>query len=687
MANTLKLRGGTTSDVAAATLAEREIMVDTTKDVIVVGPSKNEMAKADGATFTGATTFANTVTFNGAVTLNNSINCASQRVQNVGTPTGASDATNKSYVDTQIQTVIDTTLPGNVFSADSTITITDNAPATGDVDLSLSDNGVTEPKILTGAVTENKLANSAVTETKIQNLAVKTDKIYSQAVTEPKIAVSAVTESRIATGAVSNTKLANDSVITDRIAADAVTNAKLADDAVQQENINGLTATITELNQVDGKTLVPGTVTWSNTNSTEIPSVAQINSFVLSVTDAIGGYVAIADEVSFPNANPDPSDNAGTVVSIHNAGGMVIDSSGNGAGTALDTSAVTITGFPSYMYSTTVDDGLGLQVQTTSTLHTYTFHRAIAKDADVVQLSSDINDFKARYRIGPTEPTTDLTYGDLFYDTTLGTLKSYNGTAWVGTVAGNAAQLTSAASGNLVSTNVQAALEELQGDVDGIEGFVDATNNKIKLGDADALEIGDDADLRIYWDNTNSDIKLKNSGTYSFLNSDTTKAALELDPEGSSKLKYNGYDRVVTTVGGLSLTGDVTVNPSEQLRFLESPPAAGGTGTQNYIAIAGPSLLDESSGTEVNYVITLPTSTPDVSGKALVGSTTGQLSWATIDTGISGGGTDRVFFENDKTVTTSYSITSGKNAMSAGPITINAGLTVTVPANSSWTIV
>jgi hypothetical protein len=52
-----------------------------------------------------------------------------------------------------------------------------------------------------------------------------------------------------------------------------------------------------------------------------------------------------------------------------------------------------------------------------------------------------------------------------------------------------------------------------------------------------------------------------------------------------------------------------------------------------------------------------------------------------------GGGSDLVFLENDQVVTTNYTITAGKNAMTAGPITINAGVTVTVPSGSVWTIV
>ena len=46
-----------------------------------------------------------------------------------------------------------------------------------------------------------------------------------------------------------------------------------------------------------------------------------------------------------------------------------------------------------------------------------------------------------------------------------------------------------------------------------------------------------------------------------------------------------------------------------------------------------------------------------------------------------------IFWENGQTVTTNYTITNGKNAMSAGPITINSGVTVTVGAGETWTVV
>lgn len=62
-------------------------------------------------------------------------------------------------------------------------------------------------------------------------------------------------------------------------------------------------------------------------------------------------------------------------------------------------------------------------------------------------------------------------------------------------------------------------------------------------------------------------------------------------------------------------------------------------------------------------------------------------AWGKVGGGATGGGTDDVFVENGQTVSTNYTITSGKNAMSAGPITVANGVTVTVPNGSTWTVV
>lgn len=61
-------------------------------------------------------------------------------------------------------------------------------------------------------------------------------------------------------------------------------------------------------------------------------------------------------------------------------------------------------------------------------------------------------------------------------------------------------------------------------------------------------------------------------------------------------------------------------------------------------------------------------------------------NWGSLG-GAAGSGGDAVFYENDINVTTNYTITSNKNAMSAGPITINNSATVTIPNGSVWTVV
>ena len=67
---------------------------------------------------------------------------------------------------------------------------------------------------------------------------------------------------------------------------------------------------------------------------------------------------------------------------------------------------------------------------------------------------------------------------------------------------------------------------------------------------------------------------------------------------------------------------------------------------------------------------------------------------STVDISIAGGGggavgagTDKVFYENDQTVTQSYSISAGKNAMAAGPLAVASGQTITIPSGSELTIV
>lgn len=61
-------------------------------------------------------------------------------------------------------------------------------------------------------------------------------------------------------------------------------------------------------------------------------------------------------------------------------------------------------------------------------------------------------------------------------------------------------------------------------------------------------------------------------------------------------------------------------------------------------------------------------------------------TWTQIGGGATGGGGDQVFVENGVTVTTSYTLSTNKNAMSVGPITVDAGATVTIPSDQRWVV-
>ena len=62
-------------------------------------------------------------------------------------------------------------------------------------------------------------------------------------------------------------------------------------------------------------------------------------------------------------------------------------------------------------------------------------------------------------------------------------------------------------------------------------------------------------------------------------------------------------------------------------------------------------------------------------------------AWAPVGGGATGGGSDAVFVENDQVVTANYTIPSGKNAMSTGPVTINSGVTVTISSGSRYVVI
>lgn len=159
----------------------------------------------------------------------------------------------------------------------------------------------------------------------------------------------------------------------------------------------------------------------------------------------------------------------------------------------------------------------------------------------------------------------------------------------------------------------------------------------------------------------------------------------------------------VVIPGTLNAAGVATfasgVGISGAAQFGSTATVAGTADFQGVITVAGSATFGGAVVVNTSGALTLPEGTtaerPAVpaSGDVRFNTTTVQFEgyngslWGSLGGGAVGSGTDKVFYENDTSVTGSYTITTGKNAMTAGPITVLSGVTVTVPSGSSWTVV
>ena len=188
-----------------------------------------------------------------------------------------------------------------------------------------------------------------------------------------------------------------------------------------------VTSSATNLNIVDGMTK---STTLSTSSNTEFPTSKAVADWVNTQLDAIDGFVAIADENSFPNTQPPDQ----VTVSIADAGGIAVNGSGVGTGQTSGGAAVTINNFASNFHNTTIVAGVRLLVESTGSGQVYNYHKATLKESDLVQLSDDINDFNERYRTDNTgqNPQTNNDSGDLFFNQSTGKMLVYNGltSAW-----------------------------------------------------------------------------------------------------------------------------------------------------------------------------------------------------------------------------------------------------------------
>jgi hypothetical protein len=468
-----------------------------------------------------------------------------------------------------------------------------------------------------------------------------------------------------------------------------------------------LTSTLTELNQIDGKTI--GETTLTTNSNTALPTSKAVADHVSGAVTAVGGFVAIATDAAFPATASMPA--SGVVVSISDAGGVVINGSGvstTGRTTDGTPATVTINSFPSSLYSETLVAGVGLQVLSTGSSNTYTYHKLLAKEGDVKELSDDINDFNARYRTGTSDPGSANDEGDLFFNKTSNTMKVYDGSAWgevtstgdfkflflcptggsgaptidgsvdtydlretsntgTGASVTNAAQLVVSVNGVIQQPNAGTSTS-------GLDGFVMTDANTIKFAanlpngaDVFVIQIGSAVTLNAPANNTVGTDQLQNLAVATGKIADN---AVTLDKQA------HGTQGGVLYYGASGVPSELAAGTNGY--YLKTQ---GGSANPVWAAVSQYSTPLTTQG-DVLY--------RDGSGDArLAAGTAGQVlttggsganvSWAdAASTTLNG-----CAYENDLTIAAgTYSIAAGKGAHSVGPITNNGTVTV----NGRWVI-
>ena len=287
----------------------------------------------------------------------------------------------------------------------------------------IADDAVTSAKILDNAVTPTKFGNGSITTAKIADANVTTAKIADGNVTHAKIQDNAVITAKIADGNVTHVKLAADAVEADnikdsevttaKIADSNITTAKIADDAVTAAKIadsaivtnaeqSSATANDTSFfttaasdaryfNISSGETIKDGD-TFPD-NDTTIATTAAINDRIIDIVNDVGGFDIIDSEQHFPNTNPQGAAGSAAVLSVKEASGNLAPSGTTLTivnGNLANNANIIINGV-----TATIPQGFGFLVESTSTLHTYTFHRLVPKATEVTTVAGNITNINA----------------------------------------------------------------------------------------------------------------------------------------------------------------------------------------------------------------------------------------------------------------------------------------------------
>ena len=609
----------------------------------------------------------------------------------------------------------------------------------------IADNAVTMAKLGSGAlptditvasanitdltVATADIAADAVTGAKIADDSINSEHYVDGSIDNQHIADQAVTGVKIAGTTVTNSNLASNSVTTAKIQDSHVTTVKIADDAITIGKIGCEQTTITD-------------------SDSHVPTSGAVVDYVAAQLEPFGGFEAIANEVSFPNTQP-ASGVAISIADA--AGIVVDGSNSSTTGRTVGGTTVTINNISSQFTSSTISSGVRFIVTSTGSGHVYNYHKATLPESDLANLSGDINDFNERYRVGGSNPTSSLDSGDLFFNTGTGKLLVYNGTtsAWeetqtIGnffintlssssgtgggsaTFNGSAYRFTLSNAGTFVQQHLVSINGVIQkpntGTSQPSEGFAldgaDIIFSAAPASGADffIITIGSSVSVGTPSDGTVTAAKLASGAvtTAKIADDGVTQAKIADDAVGADQLASSAVvtasivDANVTTakIADDAVTADKLANTSVTAASYGSATAipAITVDAQGRITAASTNAIntstipvaDESSDTTC-FPVFVTTATGDQAPKTgsnlTFNSATGALGATSYTgdgsnlTGVASAVADGCIYENSQTISNNYTISTNKNALSAGPITIANGVTLTIPSGSVYTIV
>jgi len=593
----------------------------------------------------------------------------------------------------------------------------------------LASDSVTTDKIADNAVTMAKLGSGAlptditVASANITDLTVATADIAADAVTGAKIADDSINSEHYVDGSIDTAHIADSQVTTAKIADTNVTSTKLASNSVTSSKItdaNVTTVKIADSNVTLAKLASDLKQTTVTDDDTKLPTSGAIVDYVAGQLSIFGGFTAIANETQFPNTQKA----SGAAVSISDAGGLVVNSSGTStSATTVGGTTVTINNIPSNFHSSTIANGIRIIVTSTGSGQVYNYHKATLAESDLVSLSGDINDFNERYRVGSSNPTSNNDAGDLFYNTGTNKLLVYNtstsafeetqsvGQFFINTISsssgtgggsatfnGSAYRFTLSNAGTVAEQHLVSINGVIQkpnsgtsqpsegfavdgGDIifsaapsAGVDFFIVTIGSTVNInepsaGSVTAAKIASGAvETAKIADDAVTDAKLANS----------INSAIAANTAKTTNATHTGE-----VTGATALTIADNVVDEANLKVSNSPvngyflsAQSGNTGGLTWAAVPNPDLTNLSASNLTSGTIPdarFPSTLPALDGSNL--------------TGLASTVADGCVYENSQTISNNYTVGTNKNAFSAGPITIASGVTVTVPSGSTYTIV